>query len=85
MNNLFLIEENNGDVLLNSKDGQSLGVFCKDVDGFYRFLLNTSNKGSLDEQLLAYLYDIIIRLNKPIKEELDQYFDQINVEGSKDL
>lgn len=84
MNNLFLIEENNGDISLNSKSDQYLGSFCKDVDGFYKFILNTNNKGSLDEQFLGYLYDVIVRLNKPIKEELDQYFDSINVEAPKD-
>jgi hypothetical protein len=84
VNNLFLTEENNGNVLLNSKDGQNLGIFCKDFDGFYKFILNTNNKGFFDEQLLGHLYDIIVRLNKPAKEELDQYFDGINVEAPKD-
>ena len=52
----------------------SIGVFYKEVDGFY-YYEPTTNGGAYSEELLGALLFELQKLNAKWKKEINQYFD----------
>lgn len=83
MNNLFLTQEFDYKHVLRNRAGTIIGEFLKDNDGFFYYFPISENGGSYSESFLNYLLQTLIELNKPWNEEIKEYFDEINVEVTK--
>lgn len=75
----YLIYKGEGPVIyihFGHINGNPVGKFIQQVDGYYYFLHDTGNGGIIPGYIIRELTDKLDELNRPMDEKIEKYFNQ---------